>query len=226
MTRPLEATDAPVIRCTELLRIYPGPGTPALANISLRFTAGERVAVRGRSGSGKSTLLQLMGLLDRPTSGEVMVGDMATTAMADSGRSRLRATHFGFVFQSFHLRPHSSAVENVLTGLMYQGVARTDRRRAAIAALEAVGLDHKADRRPSELSGGERQRVAIARAIARQPLVLLADEPTGNLDPTSGELVMEALAATAATLVVATHDEDIAARCDRVIRLDQGRVVS
>lgn len=220
----LDSSAPPGLQCGELTKVYQGLAAPALDGVSLSFTTGERVAILGRSGSGKSTLLQLLGLLDRPTAGEVFVAGEPTSDIADKDRSKLRATHYGFIFQAFHLRPYSTAVENVAAGLLYQGRERTERHRAALDALSAVGLADKAGRRPAELSGGERQRVAIARATARRPSVLLADEPTGNLDRANGDQVMAALRQIDATLIVVTHDEEIASTCDRIVRLDQGRV--
>ncbi|MEU7637069.1 MULTISPECIES: ABC transporter ATP-binding protein [unclassified Streptomyces] len=207
---------------------YPG-GVHALRNVDLRVGRGELVAIVGPSGSGKSTLLNLIGTLDRPTSGTVRVAGHDVGALSDSRLSALRARHIGFVFQHFHLSPGRDAVDNVADGLLYAGVPLKERRSRARAALERVRLGHRLSHRPSELSGGEKQRVAIARALVGEPDLLLADEPTGALDTASGEIVMQLvheLHAMGTTICVITHDQEIAASLPRRIRFRDGAVVS
>ena len=209
-------------------RSFPGP-PPVLAvnDVSFEVAAGDYVSIMGPSGSGKSTLLNLLGLLDRPTVGSYELGGTDATSMDEKARSRLRGTMIGFVFQAFHLLPHRSVLENVLLGMLYSGVDRASRLGRAEQALEQVSMSHRAGFRPSTLSGGERQRVAIARAIAAQPKILLADEPTGNLDQdTSGEImnVLGGLRDLGLTLIVVTHDPDVASRSDRIVRMRDGRI--
>jgi putative ABC transport system ATP-binding protein len=209
-----------------------GAGAAALTvlhGVDLDVAEGEYVAVVGPSGSGKSTLLNVMGALDRPTTGRVVLDGQDLSAYSDAGLSRLRATHLGFVFQQFFLLERRSALENVADGLLYQGVRRPERRRRAAEALRRVGLGARLDHTPAELSGGECQRVAVARALVHRPRILLADEPTGNLDSTSGRAVLELfddLHAEGATIVVITHDETVAARMPRVVAMRDGRVES
>ena len=209
-----------------------GTGSAALTvlhGIDLTVQEGEYVGVVGPSGSGKSTLLNIIGALDRPTSGQVLIGGEDLTSYSDARLSRLRGAHLGFVFQQFFLLERRTALENVGDGLLYQGVRRPERRRRAADALRRVGLGARLDHTPAELSGGECQRVAVARALVHRPRLLLADEPTGNLDSASGRAVLElfdALHAEGATIVVVTHDESIAARMPRVIAMRDGRVES
>jgi len=198
-----------------------------LADVSLAIARGETVAVMGASGAGKSTLLELLAGLDEPTSGTVRLADRELTTLDEDGRAAVRARHVGFVFQSFHLVPSLTAVENVMLPLELAG--RSDARGAALEVLARVGLAERVGHYPRQLSGGEQQRVAIARAFVTRPDVLFADEPTGNLDAVTGERIMELLfglnTETGTTLVLVTRDRALAARCGRIILLDAGRIV-
>jgi putative ABC transport system ATP-binding protein len=200
----------------------------ALSGVDLVIGAGELVGVVGPSGSGKSTLLQIMGTLDRPSTGRVLVDGLDTTGLTDTRLAGLRAHRIGFVFQQFHLHPALTAVDNVGTGLLYRGTIRAERRRRAVEALHRVGLGHRLSHRPGQLSGGECQRVAIARAIVGRPAVVLADEPTGNLDSRAGAEVMtllHALNTEGSTVVVITHDQALAVDLPRRIHLRDGAIV-
>jgi putative ABC transport system ATP-binding protein len=211
----------------DVVKEYPG-GIQALRHVSVEIETGDQVAVVGPSGSGKTTMLTILGTLERPSSGEVKVAGRDTVHASDAELSGLRAHEIGFVFQGFHLQDGMTAVENVATGMLYTGAPIRERRQAARVALERVGLGHRLTHRPPQLSGGERQRVAIARALAKRPVIILADEPTGNLDSKSGAEVLtllHQLAADGATLVLITHEENIAAGFPRRLLMRDGEIV-
>jgi putative ABC transport system ATP-binding protein len=214
-----------------VVKTYPGdPPVEALRGVSLAIEPGSLVALVGPSGSGKSTLLHVMGTLDRPTSGTVHVAGHDTSRLADRMLSGLRARAIGFVFQQFFLLDSQTALDNVANGLLYAGRSQRERRAAAAEALERVGLANRTGHRPNQLSGGEQQRVAIARAIVGRPAIVLADEPTGNLDSANGASILELLldlnGADGATIAVITHDHDVAAALPRQVWIRDGRIES
>jgi putative ABC transport system ATP-binding protein len=222
---------APIISLRGVSRIYQmGPQiVPALDDVSLDVQAGEFVAIVGPSGSGKSTMMHILGCLDRPTAGSYELAGTPVASLDDDGLARLRSQAIGFVFQSYNLLPRTTALENVATPLLYQGIARGERTRRARAALERLGMGDRVSHEPTELSGGQQQRVAVARALVTEPALILADEPTGNLDSRSGADVMtlfRELHAAGRTIVLITHDSDVAASADRQIHLRDGRIAA
>ena len=216
----------PVVLLESVSRTFEGtPPVHALRTVDLEIHPGEYVAVMGPSGSGKSTLLNVLGLLDEPTSGSYALDGVDVRAAVDSERTALRGRKIGFVFQAFHLLRHRSVLENVMTALLYNGHARKERRPAAENALERVGMGHRMEQTPDTLSGGERQRVAIARAIVAEPSLLLADEPTGNLDTKTSESVLatfDDLRQDGLTLIVVTHDATVGAHAQRQVDMLDG----
>jgi putative ABC transport system ATP-binding protein len=221
---------APVLEVDNVTRSYPGePPVQALRGVNLRIGEGELVGVTGPSGSGKTTMLQLMGTLDRPSSGRVRVTGLDVATMADQAVAYLRATLIGFVFQQFFLAEHATVLDNVADGLLYAGIPLTQRHQLALDALERVGLAERPHVRPTQLSGGQRQRVAIARALVGRPAIVLADEPTGNLDQPTGRSILaliDQLHQAGSTIVVITHDHLIAERMPRRVEILDGRIVA
>jgi putative ABC transport system ATP-binding protein len=226
----IDGAGAPVLDVDEVSKSYPGePPVQALREVNLTIGHGELVGIVGPSGSGKTTLLQLMGTLDRPTSGRVRITGLDVATMADEDVAYIRATRIGFIFQQFFLAEHSTALDNVADGLLYAGIPIGQRRRQALDALELVGLAARPDARPTQLSGGQRQRVAIARALVGQPAIVLADEPTGNLDQATGQSILaliDALHRAGSTIVVITHDRAVAERMPRKVEILDGRIVA
>jgi putative ABC transport system ATP-binding protein len=219
---------APAVELVHVSKTFTGklPVT-ALADVNLRIQPRELLAIVGPSGSGKTTLLQVMGTLERPSQGTVSIAGAVTSSMTDTNLAGVRAWRIGFVFQDFHLIEHLNAVENVALGLMYRGIGPHDRLEAARHAIDMVGLEHRRHHRPAELSGGERQRVAIARAVVGSPSIVLADEPTGNLDSRSGAAVLELLLRLhdqGATIAVITHNAEVAKAMPRRLEIRDGRI--
>lgn len=221
-------TGSPVVELVNVTRSFPGPPeVQALRSVNLRVEEGDYLSIVGPSGSGKSTMLNLLGLLDRPSVGEYYLNGTLTSVLDEQQRAALRGGTIGFVFQSFHLLPHRPVLDNVMLATLYSGVPRAQREARAKAALDRVGLSHRLEFLPSTLSGGERQRVAVARAVVSSPRMLLADEPTGNLDETtSGEVMdlFEELNSDGLTLVVITHDAAMSTRARRTIRISDGHL--
>jgi putative ABC transport system ATP-binding protein len=219
-----------VLDVENLSKSYPGePPVQALRDVSLSVGPGELVGIVGPSGSGKTTLLQLMGTLDRPTSGRVRVTGLDVATMADEDVAYVRATRIGFILQQFFLAEHEDVLDNVADGLLYAGIPLKQRRERALHALELVGLAQRPHVRPTQLSGGQRQRVAIARALVGQPAIVLADEPTGNLDQATGRSILaliDQLHEAGSTIVVITHDHTIAERMGRTVEIVDGRILA
>lgn len=219
----------PLIRVRDLCKVYnPGENeVRALDHVDLSIDKGELVGIIGHSGSGKSTLMNMLGCLDVPTSGNYYLNGKDVSNMTDNELSDVRNVEIGFIFQGFNLIPNLTAKENVELPLIYRGVSKKEREDLAVESLKAVGLEHRMDHKPSEMSGGQQQRVAIARAIAARPPVILADEPTGNLDSRSTQEIMEVLKElhrSGRTVILITHDDEIAAQVNRVIRIKDGKV--
>jgi putative ABC transport system ATP-binding protein len=217
----------------QLTKIYRKPGTnvevAALRSVNLEFEQGEYTAIMGASGSGKSTLMNILGCLDRPTSGSYVLGDDDVSRLDDDTLSEIRSKKVGFVFQNFNLIQQLTVLENLEVPMFYQGVPPAQRHARAMQLAEKVGLEERTDHRPMQLSGGQQQRVCIARALINEPLILLADEPTGALDSKTGQQILalfDELVATGRTIILVTHDPSVASRCKRVIRLHDGKVAS
>jgi len=226
----IDSAGVPVLDIDCVTKSYPGePPVQALREVNLTIGSGELVGIVGPSGSGKTTLLQLMGTLDRPTSGRVRITGLDVATMADEDVAYLRATRIGFIFQQFFLAEHATVLDNVADGLLYAGISLKYRRERALDALELVGLAERPHARPTQLSGGQRQRVAIARALVGEPAIVLADEPTGNLDQATGESILaliDRLHQAGSTIVLITHDHAIAERTPRRIEILDGHIVA
>ncbi len=224
------ATGVPVLDVDEVSKTYPGePPIQALREVNLSIGPGELVGIVGPSGSGKTTLLQLMGTLDRPASGHVRITGLDVAAMADDEVAYLRATRIGFIFQQFFLAEHATVLDNVADGLLYAGIPIGQRRQRALDAIELVGLAERLHARPTQLSGGQRQRVSIARALVGQPAIVLADEPTGNLDQATGQSILaliDQLHQAGSTIAVITHDHAIAERMPRKVEILDGQILA
>ncbi len=231
MSDATAVNDGPILALEDVRKVYRRGvvEVEALRGVSLSVARGEFTAITGASGSGKSTLLAILGCLDRPTSGSYRLEGRDVAALDDDTRTEVRGTRIGFVFQSFHLVPQLTVLENIAVPLFYRGVRRAAREATAKAAAERVGIAARLDHRPAQLSGGEQQRTAIARALVTRPALLLADEPTGNLDSKNGEAVLGLLGELhreGATIVLVTHDPKCAARAQREIRMEDGRVAA
>jgi len=221
----------PIISLDQVSRVYSmgRMEVPALVDVSLQVFPGEFVAIVGPSGSGKTTMMNILGCLDRPTHGQYLLAGTPVSELDDDGLARLRSLTIGFIFQSYNLLPRTTALDNVATPLLYQGVSRRERAERARAALERLGLGDRLDHEPTELSGGQQQRVAVARALVTEPALILADEPTGNLDSHSGAEVLallHELNAAGRTIVLITHDQGVAEAAGRQVHLRDGRVVA
>jgi putative ABC transport system ATP-binding protein len=226
----IDVVQVPVLEVDNVTKSYRGePPVQALRGVNLTMGQGELVGIVGPSGSGKTTLLQLMGTLDQPTSGRVRITGLDVATMADDDLAYLRATRIGFIFQQFFLAEHSTVLDNVANGLLYAGIPLEQRRKQAIEALDLVGLGNRLTARPTQLSGGQRQRVAIARALVGEPAIVLADEPTGNLDQATGQSILaliDQLHEGGSTIVVITHDDTIAERMLRKVEILDGHIVA
>jgi ABC-type lipoprotein export system ATPase subunit len=221
----------PIISLERISRVYDmgRVSVPALDDVSLDVHQGEFVAIVGPSGSGKSTMMNILGCLDRPTHGAYRLAGTTIAELDDDGLARLRSRSIGFIFQSYNLLPRTTALDNVAAPLLYQGVSRAERARRARASLERLGLGDRVDHEPTELSGGQQQRVAVARALVTEPALILADEPTGNLDSHAGAEVialLRELHRAGRTIVLITHDADVASSADRQIHLRDGRIAA
>ena len=226
----IDGAGVPVLAVDDVTKSYPGePPVQALRGVNLTIGHGELLGIVGPSGSGKTTLLQLMGTLDRPTGGRVRITGLDVATMADEDVAYLRATRIGFILQQFFLAEHSTVLDNVADGLLYAGIPLKQRRQRALDALDLVGLAQRPQARPTQLSGGQRQRVAIARALVGQPAIVLADEPTGNLDQATGQSILaliDQLHQAGSTIVVITHDYVIAERMPRKVEILDGHIVA